>query len=69
MSFASGYSLDLYCDSGKPHAYGSFPAQYFGETWGEVKQQAQAAGWLFKRDRMTVICPKCNDRRRPTSGS
>lgn len=74
MGIASCYSMDLYCDNLKVadplavaetpadgvHYFNEFPHQYIGETFGECARQARDAGWLFRRDRVTVLCPKCS---------
>lgn len=57
---ASGYSMDLYCrHEDVEHPFNYFPHQFFGETWGECKKQAQVKGWTFQRDN-EVTCPLCN---------
>lgn len=52
---AAGYTLDLYCDfpmhstltEWKPS---SLDAQYYGQTYGEVKRMAKADGWKWTKD-------------------
>lgn len=61
------YVLDLYCDtpddSYKHRGGGDFPGpavgQFTGETGGEARRNARAAGWKIdlRADKMT--CPYC----------
>jgi len=65
MQYASGYSLDLYCDhfSGfgdEWHEWAEFPHQYVGETFAECARKARKAGWKFHHKTRTATCPKCS---------
>ena len=79
MGIAACYSMDLYCDNLKGpdpltvaetpddgvHSFNEFPHQFTGETFAECARQARELGWVFKRDRMTVLCPKCSGKKKP----
>jgi len=60
MHYASGYTLDLYCDHINPrHPFNAFPHTFVGETFAECARQARAKGWdVHHRDR-TATCPIC----------
>lgn len=69
--YASGYSLDLYCDTYPAssehssttcdgvHAWNEFPHQYAGETFMECANQARKDGWKIHKKTRTATCPKC----------
>lgn len=60
LTYASGYSLDLYCKYLNPlHTFDEFPHQFFGEYGPDVFAAARANGWVAHKDR-TATCPKCN---------
>lgn len=68
IQYASGYTLDLYCDhvqarpfieSDAVHGYDEFPHSFFGETFAECAKQARAKGWKIHRTTRTATCPKC----------
>lgn len=60
IQYASGYTLDLYCDHTNPdHPWSSFPHVVGGETLGECVEEARAKGWVIHRDR-TATCPICS---------
>lgn len=63
MHYASGYSLDLYCDCVWPKAaherFQSFPSTYVGETFAECAREAKEDGWRIFRKTRTARCPKC----------
>ena len=60
LPYASGYTLDLYCDHSNPdHRWNSFPHTFHGETFWQCAQEARAKGWVIHRDR-TATCPICN---------
>lgn len=60
MQYASGYSLDLYCDRpNSDHGFNEFPHQFNGETFSECAKEARKAGWRFHRKTRTATCPKC----------
>jgi hypothetical protein len=56
------YTMDLYCDSDRPHKYGEFPHQYCGHTQGNCKRKAKRNGWTFVSDESNskVFCPECS---------
>lgn len=65
LQYASGYSLDLYCDHEytegecQRHAFNEFPHQYNGETFSQCAKAARSQGWKINvRDR-TATCPAC----------
>lgn len=59
--YASGYSLDLYCDKDNvKHSHLEFPHTYVGETFGECAKEARKNGWVIHRKTRTATCPKCN---------
>lgn len=52
---AAGYTLDLYCDFHihsqlTPWKSTSLDAQYYGQTYAEVKRMAKADGWKWTKD-------------------
>ena len=72
MQYASGYTLDLYCDQwtgpaiataaspdGK-HGWNEFPHVFTGESFAECAKAARARGWSIHRVSRTATCPKCN---------
>ncbi len=60
MQYASGYSLDLYCDAPGNHDFNDvFPHQYVGETFAECVKQAKKYGWKIHYKTRTATCPKC----------
>lgn len=64
MQYASGYSLDLYCDrwAGNPdptHGYYSYSQEFVGETFGHCARQARRQGWVIRPYTRTATCPKC----------
>jgi hypothetical protein len=64
MQYASGYSLDLYCDhSNYQHGRDEFPHQFTGETFAECAKIAKRVGWIVHRKTRTATCPKCSKRR------
>ena len=59
ITYASGYSLDLYCKwLTADHKFDEFPHQYTGEHGPEVFRRARQRGWIIHKDR-TATCPKC----------
>lgn len=73
--YASGYTLDLYCDHLSPrdfsagirdtiHRWDEFPHQFMGETFAECAQQARRRGWAIHQHDRTATCPKCSGRPR-----
>lgn len=67
IQYASGYTLDLYCDHSSPrHGWGEFPHQYTGETFGECARRARRVGWIIRTEARTATCPKCSEKRRST---
>lgn len=56
---ASGYSMDLYCDSAQAHAYGTGFAQFYAETFARCRKEAEKKGWLFDMPTRRVLCPQC----------
>lgn len=61
IQYASGYSLDLYCDqrtSDWSHNAG-FPVTFTGESFGDCAKQARAQGWKIHRQTRTATCPRC----------
>lgn len=68
MQYASGYSLDLYCDQGRgvpAHPWDKGEATFFGETFAECSKEARKAGWRIFRTTRTARCPACNRKPRP----
>jgi hypothetical protein len=60
MQYASGYSLDLYCDSfNARHVFEEFPHIFMGETFADCSRQARAKGWVLRKQSRTATCPKC----------
>ena len=69
--YASGYTLDLYCDyfdgqnnptSASPdgyHGWNEFPHTFTGETFRECAADARKAGWKIHRQTRTATCPHC----------
>ncbi len=58
MQYASGYQLDLYCDT----CYGpanSSPHVYTGETFTGCANKAKRDGWTIRPDKRTARCPRC----------
>lgn len=69
MQYASGYTLDLYCDhwlssADEHHEWREFPHQITGESWGEVSQKARKRGWIIHVSTRTATCPKCSGKRK-----
>lgn len=75
LQYASGYTLDLYCDhfdgpaspsvdspDGR-HTWNEFPHTFGGETFGECLRQAMDRGWIIRRATRTATCPKCKTAR------
>lgn len=68
--FASGYTLDLYCDTDyvrgdtNKHAWNEFPHQFMGETLGECARAARRRGWIVRTMDRTATCPKCSGKKR-----
>lgn len=68
MQYASGYTLDLYCDhSNERHGFDEFPHQYTGETFGECAKEARRNGWIIRSGARTATCPKCSGKRKDRS--
>lgn len=60
IQYASGYSLDLYCDQDKhPPAIGTYMETFTGETFGQCARDARRKGWVIHKDQ-TSTCPFCN---------
>lgn len=58
--YASGYSLDLYCDHvNDRHGFDEFPHNFTGETFSECAKEARKRGWVFHTSKRTATCPKC----------
>lgn len=62
--YASGYSLDLYCDHEndahpKGPVYPMRMKEFFGETFADCARQARAAGWKVRKKTRTATCPCC----------
>ena len=59
--YASGYSLDLYCDHyNAAHDWEEFPHQYTGESFAECARLAVRDGWIIRKTSRTATCPRCN---------
>lgn len=67
-----GYTLHLYCDSGREQPLGtvgheragdacllSYPDEYNGETRAECVRLARARGWRITKGRQ--LCPRCRE--------
>jgi len=62
--YASGYSLDLYCDRrNERHPFRAFPQQFTGETFAECAREARHRGWVIHRKLRTATCPTCTGTR------
>jgi hypothetical protein len=60
LQYASGYSLDLYCDhENNAHPWDSFPHQFTAETFGQCAKMARDRGWVFHYKTRTATCPMC----------
>jgi hypothetical protein len=63
-NYASGYTLDLYCDREpndfNPHGWDEFPHQFTGETFGQCASEARRRGWIIRPSDRTATCPKCS---------
>lgn len=69
MQYASGYSLDLYCDrESSKHRHAEFPHGFVGETFGECAREARQNGWIIRTDARTATCPKCSGKAPALSG-
>lgn len=56
--YASGYTLDLYCDR-KRDAWTHYDcASFYGQTFTECAREAKSRGWRIRRDQ-TATCPVC----------
>jgi hypothetical protein len=74
--YASGYTLDLYCDrSGLDavptqdspdgiHKWNEFPHTFLGETFGECAREARRHGWVIHTKTRTATCPTCSGKRK-----
>lgn len=72
IQYASGYTLDLYCDHwGGPnsptntrpdgvHSWSEFPHTFTGETFDYCARVARRRGWVIRRRTRTATCPKCS---------
>lgn len=59
--YASGYTLDLYCDHVNDiHAFDGFPHQFTGETFAQCASQARRRGWKLHYKLRTATCPICS---------
>lgn len=68
LQYASGYSLDLYCDQPVPYSEKHRQTETFnGENWRDVAGQASKAGWKIHKDTRTATCPFCVRRLRKAS--
>jgi hypothetical protein len=63
----SGYTLNLYCDSGKPHDYYEMkevmPGEFAAQTLARTFKEARKAGWVINRKSNRAICPFCSRKR------
>lgn len=67
MSFARGYTLDLYCDAINHDEvmrvvnprYVPGVVQFIGETWAGTSRDAKRRGWQIDKERGAVVCPHC----------
>lgn len=58
--YASGYTLDLYCDHENPtHSHMMFPHTFIGENFAECAREAKLGGWVIHKATRTATCPKC----------
>jgi hypothetical protein len=55
--YASGYSLDLYCD--RVHDRGYSAATFVGQTFADCAKQARFRGWKIHTATRTATCPSC----------
>ena len=58
LQYASGYSLDLYCDSDLPYWEHDHIGQFNAQTFGQCAKEARQSGWKIHKDR-TATCPLC----------
>lgn len=61
LFYASGYTVDLYCDRKRDPWAHRHCESFFGETRKECLRAARKAGWLVRKDR-TATCPVCQKR-------
>lgn len=62
MQYASGYQLDLYCDT----CYGpcnATPDVFTGESFADCARQAKGCGWVIRPKSRTARCPRCKKRK------
>jgi hypothetical protein len=61
IQYASGYTLDLYCDhENGEHGFSEFPHQFLGETFRECAHSARKRGWVIHEKPRTGTCPRCS---------
>lgn len=61
LHYASGYSLDLYCDT---DADGCFEmGMFYGQSFADCARAAKAKGWAIHRKTRTATCPNCRKRK------
>lgn len=65
LHYASGYSLDLYCDqpnqgeATKHSWFETYRETFVGETFADCARQAKKTGWKIHRKTRTATCPYC----------
>lgn len=68
-NYASGYTLDLYCDSEylagdlNKHGWNEFPHQFMNETFRKCAAEARRRGWVIHQSDRTATCPKCSGKK------
>lgn len=59
LTYAAGYTLNLYCDQNKQEWDHQTMGEFYAETFGECAKSARQRGWVIHKDR-TATCPTCN---------
>lgn len=62
--YASGYSVDLYCDEDLPEWLHPQSQSFAGESLRDCLAQARRRGWVIHKETRTATCPLCMQRLR-----
>lgn len=60
-----GYTMDLYCDNGRPgdgtHPWSMYekPTEFAGHNRAACVKQARDAGWIIDERNRRCYCPTC----------
>jgi hypothetical protein len=57
--YASGYTLDLYCDRDRNAWDHRWDQSFYDQTFRECAKEARRVGWTIHKDG-TATCPVCN---------